>query len=465
MRFPTLLLAASLATGPALHAQRAGRVEGEVIDSLHAKPLAGAIVLLTGLAAGSSEFHSAVADDRGRFRFDSVAAGRYAVTLSHPIIDSLELVLPPREVTVAEGERTRLALALPSGATVRARACPGMSIPVTAGALVGQVDDADRERPMAGATIGVAWVDVALDRSTMRTTSVPRSTSIDTDSTGVFRFCGVPTETWLLVQVQRGQRAGSIVRVSVPREAGLAVLRLSYSESASRPLLAAADSANDEASAPLAGSASLTGVVRTASGQPLSDAVVRLVDAAPESRTDTRGTFSLGALPAGTQLLEVRRVGFLVSHQRVELRTGRAATADVTLQRIVTLDSVRVLAQRSRYREATQRQRQGGGAATYLTQDQIARVHSTETSELLSRLGGFRVSGRGLDAKLFVQRGLNSIMLGPCPMNVVIDGFQHQDVNVVRPDDIGMIEVYKGPAGAPIEYDNACGVVIIWTKR
>jgi hypothetical protein len=50
-------------------------------------------------------------------------------------------------------------------------------------------------------------------------------------------------------------------------------------------------------------------------------------------------------------------------------------------------------------------------------------------------------------------------------MNVVIDGMQHQDINLVSPEDIGMMEVYKGPAGAPMEYDSACGVVVIWTKR
>jgi hypothetical protein len=33
-----------------------------------------------------------------------------------------------------------------------------------------------------------------------------------------------------------------------------------------------------------------------------------------------------------------------------------------------------------------------------------------------------------------------------------------------RPEEIGMSEIYKGLAGAPVEYDGACGVVVIWTK-
>jgi len=149
----------------------------------------------------------------------------------------------------------------------------------------------------------------------------------------------------------------------------------------------------------------------------------------------------------------------------VELRAGRTETVDVPLQRIVTLDSVRVLAQRNRYRETAERQRRRGGASTYATQEQIERLHAPSAGELVSRLGMLRLVGDGLDAKLYVQRGLTSIILGPCPANIVIDGFQHQDINLVQPDEIGMIEIYKGPAGAPVEYDNACGVVMIWTKR
>jgi hypothetical protein len=460
-----LLLIASLAVPRAARAQRPGRVEGDITDSLHSRPLPGATVLLSGLAPGSTAFHSAVADDRGRFRFDSVDAGRYSVTLSHPIIDSLELVLPPHEVTVTAGERSRITLALPSGATVRARACPGIAMPLRVGAIVGQVTDAESEQPLSNATIAVDWMDMQFDRSTLQTTSTPRSASIRTDSTGIFRFCGVPTDTYVLLQVQRDGRSGSPVRVSIPVASGLTVLRLSYSESASRPLAAAEDSAGADEVVPLTGTASVGGVVRNTNGQPVNDAVVRLVGAAGESRTDGRGAFSLAALPAGTQLLEVRRVGYLVAHERVELRSGRTVTADVALQRIVTLDSVRVIAQRNRYREAADRQRRQGGAGTYITEDQIARYAATETTDLLSRLGSLFVQGRGLDAKLYVQRGAKTIEGPPCPMNVIIDGFQHQDANVVLPQEIGAIEIYKGPAGAPIEFNSACGVVMIWTKR
>ena len=461
--FLPFMLVAAPAVPRVAGAQRPGRVEGEVTDSLHARPLAGATVLLSGLAPGSTAFHSAIADDRGRFRFDSVDAGRYSVTLTHPIIDSLELVLPPGEITVAAGERSRVSLALPSGATIRARACPGAAIPLRAGAVIGQVIDAETELPLSDATIAVDWMDVGFDRATLQTTTVPRSVSVRTDSTGIFRFCGVPTDNWMLLQVQRDGRAGSPVRVSVPVASGLTVLRLSFSASGSRPF-SAEDTTTADTVSPLVGTASLSGTVRTAAGQPLSDAVVRVLGAAAEARSDGRGAFTLSALPAGTQVLEARRVGYLVGHEQVELRSGRTVTADVALRRIVTLDSVRVLAQRNRYRQNTEQLVRRGGAGTYMNEEQIARFPASESSELFARMG-LRVTGTGVDAKVYVERGLTSLTLGPCPMNVVIDGVPNQDVNLVRPDEIGQIEVYKGPSSAPIEYASACGVVVIWTKR
>jgi hypothetical protein len=50
-------------------------------------------------------------------------------------------------------------------------------------------------------------------------------------------------------------------------------------------------------------------------------------------------------------------------------------------------------------------------------------------------------------------------------VNVVIGGIQHQEINLLDPSDIGAIESYAGPSGAPLQYDSACGVIVIWMKR
>ena len=56
-------------------------------------------------------------------------------------------------------------------------------------------------------------------------------------------------------------------------------------------------------------------------------------------------------------------------------------------------------------------------------------------------------------------------MGGPCKTNVVIDGMEHQDINLINPNDVGAIEMYSGTAGAPVLYDSRCGVIVITSRR
>jgi outer membrane receptor for ferrienterochelin and colicin len=148
---------------------------------------------------------------------------------------------------------------------------------------------------------------------------------------------------------------------------------------------------------------------------------------------------------------------------------GRDVPAAVQLRRIVSLDSVLVVARRSRYREFERNRRNGFGR--FLTEDEIEKRHPFQTTDLLRTVSGFRISGSGPDAKVYSSRSHGSLSGGGCQTNVVIDGMQHQEqdsaggINWMPPSDIGAIEAYPGPAGAPVQYDSACGVIVIWTKR
>ena len=59
--------------------------------------------------------------------------------------------------------------------------------------------------------------------------------------------------------------------------------------------------------------------------------------------------------------LRSSRCATLIEHQPVELRAGRTVEQDMRVNRIVvTLDSIRVLAQRSRYREFDENRKHRG---------------------------------------------------------------------------------------------------------
>ena len=122
-----------------------------------------------------------------------------------------------------------------------------------------------------------------------------------------------------------------------------------------------------------------------------------------------------------------------------------------------------VLARRSRYREFEEH-RKRSGFGTFLTEEDIERRHPFESSDLFRMIPGFRVSGYGLDAQVQSSRGVTSIM-GPCSVNIVIDGMAGQDINLIHPSSIGAMEVYRAGQPAPVQYDSRCGVIVIWSKR
>ena len=468
-RFPLAgaLTALVIGLSPAGAQRGTGRIEGAVVDSMHGRPLATAMVLVTRLTPEPAIWFSAVTDARGRFRLDTLPAGRYTVVLAHPLLDSLELTLPSKEVELAEGGHAQLALALPSGATLRAIACPGVTLPPGTGVLLGQVMDADTEQPLADAVVAVSWSDLAVDRTTLQATYGSRTEGIRTGAQGLYRLCGVPTDSWLAVQAQRAGRAGTVVQAIVPDSAGVATLNLSLSAGATRPIAADSAAESNLAEQPLlTGTASLAGTARDAAGQPLAGVQLRVLEATGSTRSDSGGRFTLGGLPAGTQILEAKRVGFRIVQQPVQLRTGRSVEVEVHLARIVSLDSIRIVAQRSRYPEFEQRRRSGFGQ--YLTEDDIARRNPMELSDLLRMTPGFRVYGSGFEARVESSRARGSSFgFGrPCTTaNVVIDGMQNQDINWLRPHDVAAMEVYPGPAGAPVQYDSRCGLIVIWTRR
>ena len=456
------LAALILALAPSLRAQSApGRLEGVATDSAHARWPEGASVLAIR-ADPPAHSAGATVDSRGRYRIDSLPAGRYMVEFASPFLDSLEIALPPREVTVEAGRATRVDFAIPSGRTLRSGACPGVALGAGSGALIGRVLDADTEAPLAGARVAVVWHETAVDRASLRAETAERSGAVTTDSIGRYRICGVPTDDWVVVQVQHGGRAGTDVRVSVPDSAGVAVRQLSLSATASRPMAAPTDSVPP---APLTGSASVTGVVRGVGGLPLADAQVRVLGARGTVVSDARGRFTLGDLPSGTQVLEVRRIGYLLAQQSVELRGGRNVVQDVPLRRIVTLDSVRVLAQRSLYREF-EFNRKANRFGKFFTIDSIEKRRPLYASDLFRSVPGFRVTGFGLDAVVGNSRGVTSIGgSGSCAANVVIDGIEHQEINLINPYDIGAMEIYRPGEPAPAQYRSNCGVIVIWSRR
>jgi hypothetical protein len=185
--------------------------------------------------------------------------------------------------------------------------------------------------------------------------------------------------------------------------------------------------------------------------------------------TSDSGAYALQRLPAGTQWVRVRAIGYAPFAQPVRLRAGDTLRLDVELQAIVMVDSIRVTAHR-------------GWAAGQM--DEFAyrkRVHiwghQLDEDDLRGHTSLRTVFGSipGADVRyasggwgVFFFRPHLSGTLG-CAATVMIDGrpgvmeeLQSMDMRRV----IG-VEVYSRSLEVPVQYQSVagCGLILVWTTR
>ena len=191
------------------------------------------------------------------------------------------------------------------------------------------------------------------------------------------------------------------------------------------------------------------------------------------SLSDSTGHFTLRGLDTGNVAFTVRRIGFEPSEFTVSLDSGETFTLDLTLnQSVVELQQVDVNAE-SRVREALRmfyRHKEAEGGGTFITRADIEKQHAQTLSDVMRTVPGLVLTpGRvmGQDA----VRTARSSMGRDCPVVFWLDGARAPWLNIddIPPMDVEAIEVYRGAATLPPEYNDnkatpACGPIAIWTR-
>ncbi len=156
--------------------RRTGTLAGQVYDSVHARPLAGARVYLSGT------IYAATADSAGRFRIGGVPAARYALAFDHPAMDSLPVRPPPVEVEVSGGGEALAALAVPGPTELRRRACPVERPNPSRPLVFGRVRDAE-----GSVAVRVIWQEIEGPPSHMAIRQ--QALEVPVDAAGRFVVC------------------------------------------------------------------------------------------------------------------------------------------------------------------------------------------------------------------------------------------------------------------------------------
>lgn len=233
-------------------------------------------------------------------------------------------------------------------------------------------------------------------------------------------------------------------------------------------------------------------VVDDRTGAPLASVEVSIAAQSLRVTSDSAGRFTFERLADGTHQLTARRIGFeplltTITSPGADEHLLRLLPASTELSKVnVTTSAVD---RRLTLFEAHRTSNNGG---SFLTTERLQREKGRPLGDVMqSVVGSDIVRGRGSAAFFATRRGYDSFMLMPkardadrargastglCYAAVVVNnvfvyrgGDEEElfDLNQLPPDDIIAVEVYKGGATMPLEYNatrKTCGLLVIYTK-
>ncbi|MEP6832998.1 MAG: carboxypeptidase regulatory-like domain-containing protein [Gemmatimonas sp.] len=420
-----------------------GRLEGTVFDSLAKRIVAGATVWIAGTTI------STAADEKGHYTLDSIPLGKQAVAFSAPAFDSAGLGTLGRAINVRAGIDSQVNLASPSLRTLWTALCKyRASNGKDSGIVYGTVHDAESKTRLVKAPTIFKWYD--MNKREKRVSFAESENRAESDSTGTYFACGLPTDVAFSVRSYGNNAASGSVEYSLGERS---VTRIDFTVSKE---LAKLENTR--------GTAALHGVVRDGAGAPVAGAVVTLISADTSVRTNEAGEFTLRRLPAGTQGLQVRKIGLGVANKLVDLRPGEMVEASIPMPPARTLATYNVRAAKTLTMEESDfEDRRKIGFGTVVDFDKRDFASPINALNNIPRVTLAR--GRNGSETVTMLNGKNSCNPTYYLNGGKVDADQMRDYPA---DRIRYAEVYTSSYTVPARFMttgiNACGVVLYWTK-
>jgi hypothetical protein len=370
------------------------------------------------------------------------------VAVQHAAFDSLGLSGVSVRTVVSADSRP-ITISLPSFATLWKAACGGLP-PRDSGFVYGSVRDATGKRPVKGASVDLVWLQIDVGDVHDIKQRTWRSTA-QTDSTGTYASCDVPTDIGIRVEARTDSAASGLIDL-IPD--GSRVRRLNLIVGPTSP----ADSIHR---------GTIVGSVTGADGAPLADARI-IADALAVVRTNDAGRFAIRDVQSGTRQIEIQSVGRKPVLMTLDITDGDTVSIAAQMKTITTLDVVRVTAsarQRRYITEFEERRKTGFG----YVKDSTAMAGTYAMTSVLSTFPSVVVQPAGVGRQFSVS--LPGMAGQRCPATIWIDGIKQSDaeeLGALNPDDLAAVEVYPRAFTVPARFVDTrgglCGAVIVWTK-
>jgi carboxypeptidase family protein/TonB-dependent receptor-like protein len=219
-------------------------------------------------------------------------------------------------------------------------------------------------------------------------------------------------------------------------------------------------------------------VMDASNNEPVKDVIVEALNAdgraVQRGRTDKDGFFAFEFRQPGAYRIRTQRIGYTNStSEPVQVDLRQTVQVEIKLTTgAVALEPLRVTAKTEpphnrQLEEEGFYQRERIGFGKFLTQYEIAQRQPLETTEVFRGVPGIGlVPAGGSHYNLVLTRGGDN-----CSPRLLVDNLPIDQTdldNMVKPQDIAGIEVYRGPSETPARWmgqRSACGLIVIWTRR
>jgi Carboxypeptidase regulatory-like domain/TonB-dependent Receptor Plug Domain len=216
--------------------------------------------------------------------------------------------------------------------------------------------------------------------------------------------------------------------------------------------------------------ATLIGRVTDTLGAPLNGAEITLFKSESiRAISGDSGEFRLTGLPPGTNVFNVRRLGYQPASFTAALKSGRTHRATFALS--ISAQALPLIAvsdtARTHWLDQFERRR-STSRGTFITRAEIVKRTARMGSDIVRTVPGVRViPGR--------SSGVNQVIMNrgaggrPCIPTMYVHNMPYSGVlDDFSADDIEALEVYVGISEIPPELDKngrgICGVIVVWTR-
>lgn len=225
---------------------------------------------------------------------------------------------------------------------------------------------------------------------------------------------------------------------------------------------------------------SISGKVVDSLKRPLQGAELTIASSRHRAVTDSLGRFALPGLLPGITVVQAKLFGYRSLFFQIEVEAGQDKAGLIGLEREPTqLPEITVIGKNGKpakysktmkFDEYFRRKLEMKGV--FLSREDIERTHPQYFLEVLTFVPGVRVSV-GAAGALGQTSAIFPRCNTPPKVAVYIDGKRvgspgklDDEVNSIDPNDVELVEIYRGVSEIPPEFqdNDSCAVVAVWLR-